>query len=145
MTQVDKAVEAVSKVINNSNQSVLIVSGSLAHEVYNHEKVAGAIDKALNRNVNFEFIVGPNYDRQSSLIFDKLGDSICVSPRWPNHHFVVGDRRHIRYEPRHDEKDGTPASKNMLVLDLSEAAGYLVERFYKMKPHCTPLKQLLNA
>ncbi len=142
MSQIDKAVEAVAKVINNSNQQVIVVSGALAHEVYNHPEVTGAIDKALNRNVNFEFIIGPNYDKQSTIILDKLGDTIYVAPEWPNHHFVVGDRRHIRYEPRHDEKDGTPASKNMIVLDLPEAAGYLVERFHKMKPHCKPLKQL---
>ena len=142
MDHVDKAVEAVTKVINNSNQQVLIVSGALAHEVYNHTKVTEAIDEALNRNVNFEFIIGPNYDKQSSIILDKLGDNICVAPEWPSHHFVVGDRRHIRYEPRHDEIDGTPASKNIITLNLPEAGGYLVKRFYQLKPHCIPLKQL---
>ena len=141
MAQVDKAVEAVSKVINNSNQEVIIVSGALAHEVYSHPKVSGAIEEALKRNVNFELIIGPNYDKQSSSILDKLGDSIYVAPEWPSHHFVVGDRRHIRYEPRHDERDGTPASKNMIGLNFPEAAGYLVERFYQLKPHCTPLKE----
>ena len=139
---VAKALEAVSNVINHSSQEVLVVSGSLAHEVYNDTKVTEAINEALNRNVSFEFIVGPDYDMQSSMILDKLGDSICVAPQWPRHHFVVGDRRHIRYEPRHDKTDGTPASKNMMALNLPEAAGHLVERFYELKPYCTPLKQV---
>lgn len=147
MADIDRAIGAISKVISNSTQDMFIVSGALAHEVYGSQKVIGAINEALNRRVHFEIIVGPDYDRDSTFILDKLGDAIYIACAWPTPHFVVGDHRHTRYEPRHDEVENTPASKNMVELDVPQAAEHLVKKFHQLKQElsCQPMKQLCGS
>jgi hypothetical protein len=137
----EKAINGVAKVINNSNQEVLIVSGAFAHEIYGSSQVSDAIDKALQqRSVHFEVIVGPDYDNESKSMLDRLGD-VCIAPGWPVPHFVVGDRRHIRYEPRHDKIPKTPAAKNIVELNIPQAAMDLVEKFHQLKLQCKSIKQ----
>jgi hypothetical protein len=122
-----------------------MVSGALAHEVYQSQRVHNAIQGALNRNVHFDIIVGPNYDCESTFILDVLGDSIYVAPTCPEHHFAVGDRRHLRYELRHDEIEGPGTEENMSALNESETSQYLADRFYELKPICRPMKQECNC
>jgi sugar-specific transcriptional regulator TrmB len=140
----DKAINGVAKVINNSTQEVLIVSGAFAHEIYGSSQVSDAINNALQRGVHFDVIVGPDYDNESKSILDRLGD-VCTAPDWPAPHFVVGDRRHIRYEPRHDKIPKTPAAKNIVELNIPQAAMYLVEKFHQLKLQCESIKQLSGS
>lgn len=145
MADILRAINAVSKVIDNSNSEVLLVSGALSHEVYGSSEVKQAIERALNeRHVKFDIITGPNPDPESKYIIETLANNICEAGVWPESHFVVGDRKHFRFEQPHLESSGTPAEDNMLVFDAPEAARLLVQKFQQLKQVCTPLKMALK-
>lgn len=139
MSDINNAIEAITKIISNSNEKVLLVSGALTHQVYDSQQVKNAISDALNRKVEFDIIVGPNYDKESVLILDTLKNSIWVVPEWPERHFIVGDNKHIRYERDHQNLDGSLVANNMVALNMPDIAEYLTARFYELKPSCTRL------
>jgi hypothetical protein len=139
MSDICNAIEAVTKVIANSNEKVLLVSGALTHHVYESQQVKDTISNALKRNVEFDIIVGPDYDKKSVFILGALKNSIWLAPEWPEHHFVVGDDKHIRYEKDHKNIDGLLVANNMVALNVPDVAEYLTARFYELKPSCTRL------
>jgi len=139
MSGVDTAIKAITKVISNSNEKILMISGALPHQVYDSRQVKDAISNALNRKVEFKIIVGPDYDKESVLALDKLKNSIWVAPEWPKHHFIVGDNKHIRYEKDHQSLDCSLVADNMVALNMPDIAGYLADRFYELKSDCTRL------
>jgi len=145
MPDIDKAICAISKVINNSKENVLLVSGMLRHEAYESQKVVDAIKGALSRSVRFDIIVGPDYDKESVFILDTLKDFIWVAPEWPEHHFMVGDNKHVRYEKDHRYSDSLPAVGNMVALDMPDIAEYLSARFYELKPSCKRFTETTKA
>ncbi len=142
MSDVNKAIEAITRVINASKEKVLLVSGSLAPQAYDSPQMKDAVTKAIERGVSFDVIVGPGYPTGSAFMLDALKNSICVADQWPERHFVVGDSKHIRYETDHKESDGSPVADNMVGLNMPDIAQYLTERFYELKPSCKRLVEI---
>lgn len=140
MSDVNTAIEAITKVIRNSSDKVLLVSGALAHEAYDSKQMQEVVKAAIGRGVKFDIIVGPNYDRESHFILDTLKPNIWLAQEWPKRHFVVGDTKHIRYETDHQELDGSPVADNMVALNMPDLAEFLTLRFNELKPNCKHLE-----
>ncbi len=122
MSDINTAIEGITKVIASSNEKVLLVSGALFHQVYESPQVKDTICRALKREVEFDIIVGPDYDKESVFMLDRLKDSICIASAWPEHHFVVGDSKHIRYEKDHRPSDNVIVADNMVALNMPDLA-----------------------
>jgi len=140
MSDVKDTINAIVKVIEHSKEEVFMVSDDLTHEVYQSQRVCDAIQMALDKNVIFDIIVGPNYDPKSTFVINRLGGSVYIASTLPERNFAVGDSKHIRYERRYDPIDKSPEEKEMSALNNYDVAAFLVERFKELKPECIPMR-----
>ena len=131
-----KAIEPIVRVISHSKAEVLIVTDTFNNVVYQNKQMQDAILKALERGVKFEIIVGPGHETEVTLVSDKLKDVVCTLPELPDLYFIVGDRKHLWFNPNDKmERDILPSleTAGLSALNMPEVGHLLAKWFYELK------------
>ncbi len=92
------------KLVNQTKDSVLIVSGDLHVDFYGHENVAGPIKAAVDRGVTVKIAYGPSSKHLDSpeLKYLKSEKIECYRLNSPaKRHLMVFDGKHARIEQHH--------------------------------------------
>lgn len=138
-----KASRNVEKLIRFARDEMIIVCGALNPAVYETAHVVSATQEAIEREVSFKILVGPQFDTNRKSEFVSLTrPGIKIASKRPPVHFAVCDRQNVRFEGWH-KPGGTIPLNNVLwgnagaaekmvalyekILETAEADGVTIE------------------
>lgn len=124
----------IARIIDKAEHNVFIVSGKLPSLTYNNPNLTTAVGNALKKGVNFQVMVGPDYDQGSRFFLEKLSGNIFEAPSRPTVHFTVCDSKLVRYEGKHSEDVTEPP--NHIEMNMPHTGNYLTNIFLEAKKSC---------
>ena len=108
--QLDKTREAAKKtcikLLDDADDSIVILSGELNGEFYGDQRVRDALVNAGERGVSMRIAFGPQPSTEVLTVLEELAKrqtnvDLYPLPRRPSRHFMVVDRKTVRVQLEH--------------------------------------------